>query len=160
MKKIEAAPNYHDFIFKRSNKLTELLSNEEFNKLVNEVNEDYYYWDKVKYTKTPEGITAEALWSVARFRRNNTPFKVQFGKYSFSWFLTAKIQELLHLFDLNIGGSLEAKGIIPQEEKSRYLISSIMVAQHLILFARDASGGQTNASYYSLKLQNAAVPAE
>jgi len=41
-----------------------------------------------------------------------------------------------------------------------YLISSIMVAQHLILFARDASGGQTNASYYSLKLQNAAVPAE
>lgn len=41
-----------------------------------------------------------------------------------------------------------------------YLISSIMVAHHLINFARDASGGQTNASYYSLKLQDAAVPAE
>jgi hypothetical protein len=41
-----------------------------------------------------------------------------------------------------------------------YLISSIMVAHHLILFARDASRGYTNASYYSLKLQEASVPAE
>jgi radical SAM superfamily enzyme YgiQ (UPF0313 family) len=41
-----------------------------------------------------------------------------------------------------------------------YLISSIMVAHHLILFARNASRGQTNASYYSLKLQESSVPAE
>jgi radical SAM superfamily enzyme YgiQ (UPF0313 family) len=41
-----------------------------------------------------------------------------------------------------------------------FLISSILVAHHLINFARDASGGQTNASYYSLKLQEASVPAE
>lgn len=45
-----------------------------------------------------------------------------------------------------------------------YLISSIMVAHHLINFARDASGGVTNASYYSMKLQDTAaapaVPAE
>jgi radical SAM superfamily enzyme YgiQ (UPF0313 family) len=41
-----------------------------------------------------------------------------------------------------------------------FLISSILVAHHLINFARDASGGQTNASYYSLQLQEASVPAE
>jgi radical SAM superfamily enzyme YgiQ (UPF0313 family) len=41
-----------------------------------------------------------------------------------------------------------------------YLISSITVAHHLILFARNASQGRTNASYYSLKLQEASVPAE
>ncbi|MBN9040528.1 MAG: B12-binding domain-containing radical SAM protein [Rhizobiales bacterium 62-47] len=41
-----------------------------------------------------------------------------------------------------------------------YLISSIMVAHHLIVFARSASRGQTNASYYSLKLQESSVPAE
>ncbi len=41
-----------------------------------------------------------------------------------------------------------------------YLISSVLVAHHLIKFARDASGGHTNASYYSLKLQEASVPAE
>jgi radical SAM superfamily enzyme YgiQ (UPF0313 family) len=41
-----------------------------------------------------------------------------------------------------------------------HLIASMLVAHHLIMFARDASGGQTNASYYSLKLQEASVPAE
>ena len=40
-----------------------------------------------------------------------------------------------------------------------YLISSIMVAQHLIMFSRDASQGTTSASYYSMKLPDA-VPAE
>jgi radical SAM superfamily enzyme YgiQ (UPF0313 family) len=41
-----------------------------------------------------------------------------------------------------------------------YLISSILVAHHLIMFARSASRGKTNASYYSLKLREASVPAE
>ncbi len=54
--------------------------------------------------------------------------------------------------NLRCGGWLAAR--------LEYLISSIMVAQHLIMFARDASGGKTNASYYSLKLQEASIPAE
>ncbi len=37
-----------------------------------------------------------------------------------------------------------------------YLISTCLVAHHLILFARAASTGRTNASYYSLKLQESA----
>jgi radical SAM superfamily enzyme YgiQ (UPF0313 family) len=41
-----------------------------------------------------------------------------------------------------------------------YLISSILVAHHLIMFARDASGGQQNASNYSMRLREASVPAE
>lgn len=35
-----------------------------------------------------------------------------------------------------------------------------LVAHHLILFARDASGGQQNASYYSTRLRNVPVAAE
>jgi hypothetical protein len=41
-----------------------------------------------------------------------------------------------------------------------YLISSILVGHHLILFARAASGGQQNASNYSMRLREASVPAE
>jgi len=40
------------------------------------------------------------------------------------------------------------------------VISVGLVAHHLILFARDASGGKQTASYYSARLQQAAVPAE
>jgi len=40
------------------------------------------------------------------------------------------------------------------------LIGSAMIAHHLIVFARAASGGRQNASNYSLRLREAAVPAE
>jgi len=41
-----------------------------------------------------------------------------------------------------------------------YFISSMLVAHHLIVFARAASGGQQNASNYSIRLREASVPAE
>ena len=40
------------------------------------------------------------------------------------------------------------------------VITAGLVAHHLILFARDASGGQQNASYYSTRLRNVPVAAE
>jgi hopanoid C-2 methylase len=41
-----------------------------------------------------------------------------------------------------------------------HFISSMLVAHHLIVFARAASGGQQNASNYSIRLREASVPAE
>ena len=41
-----------------------------------------------------------------------------------------------------------------------FLISSMLVGHHLIMFARAASGGQQNASNYSMRLREASVPAE
>ncbi len=41
-----------------------------------------------------------------------------------------------------------------------YLISSMLVAHHLIVFARAASGGSQNASNYSMRLRELSVPAE
>ena len=40
------------------------------------------------------------------------------------------------------------------------LISSALIAHHLIVFAREAAGGEQNASNYSLRLREASVPAE
>jgi hopanoid C-2 methylase len=41
-----------------------------------------------------------------------------------------------------------------------HFISSILVAHHLIMFARAASVGRQNASNYSIRLREASVPAE
>jgi hypothetical protein len=41
-----------------------------------------------------------------------------------------------------------------------HLIASMMVAHHLIMFARGASRGRQNASNYSMRLREASVPAE
>ena len=40
------------------------------------------------------------------------------------------------------------------------LIGASIIAHHLIKFARAASGGQQNASNYSVRLREASVPAE
>lgn len=126
MKNLETPPALKDIIPQHSQRIVELIMNDEFNKLLNEVNENYYYWDKVKYLKVPSGIKVEEVWAIAKVRRRNSPHKITFGKYIFTWFLNTKIQELLHLFDLNIGGTLESKSVIPKDDKNRYLISSIM----------------------------------
>jgi hypothetical protein len=41
-----------------------------------------------------------------------------------------------------------------------HFIAVMLVAHHLILYAREASVGRANASNYSLRLQEASVPAE
>ncbi len=121
-------PDYRKHISSEQNqeRIFKLIQNAEVNRLVNDVNEKYYYWDKVKYLKLPDGVQSEDIWAIAKIRRINSPYKYQIGRYNFFWFLNVKTQELLHLFDLNIGGSLEAKSLIPSDDKNRYLISSIM----------------------------------
>lgn len=106
--------------------LPKWFANPEVDKLVNEVNESYKYWDKVKYLKTPEGINPEDIWMLAKLRRKSTPYKCAFGRYQFTWFLNSHHHELLHLFDLNIGGNLESRSLIPKEDKHKYLVNSIM----------------------------------
>lgn len=126
MKHLEQPPSLKELLSGNSERIIELAVNDSINEIVNQVNNSYYYWDKVKYLKLPENIKSEEVWLIAKLRRKATPFRIQFGKYIFSWVLNGKTQELLHLFDLNIGGSLESRSIIPKDEKNRYLISSIM----------------------------------
>ena len=126
MKHLEHPPSLKELLSGNSERIVELAVDDSINEIVNQVNDSYYYWDKVKYLKLPENIKPEEVWLIAKLRRKATPFRIQFGKYIFSWVLNGKTQELLHLFDLNIGGSLESRSIIPKDEKNRYLISSIM----------------------------------
>ena len=122
MKKLEQPPATENLFTEPLMKL--ILNDKEFGETVNRVNEEYYYWTKVKYSSGR--FEPEQVWAVAKLRRRNTPFSVTFGSYYFFWSLPARLQALLHLFDMNIGGTLEARSLIPKDEKNRYLISSIM----------------------------------
>lgn len=121
---IEKAPSLN---LQRINEIIiRLINDQSFANLVNTVNEKYYYWDKIKYLPMPENMTPEDIWTIAKIRRTSTAFKLQFADYKFTWFSNAWIQHKLHLFDLNIGGNLESRSLIPKDDKNRYLISSIM----------------------------------
>jgi len=124
MKKIEKAP-----IWKNNSILNEglkLFVNNKYKEIIDKINDKYLYWDKVKYIKTPNNINPKILWSAVKFSRTIHSKKIVFGEYKFYYNLTNHIQKELHNFDLNIGGQLQAKSIIPADEKKRYLISSIM----------------------------------
>jgi Fic family protein len=90
------------------------------------INSEYPYWDKVKYLLTKDKLSPKQLWSALKLMRQWNRTILKFGKYTFSFMVTDEMFELLHYFDMNIGGSLTSENLIPFENKNRYLVSSIM----------------------------------
>jgi Fic family protein len=124
MRKIEQAPVWY-----KNQDLKDIiaLQAEEYVKaFIRSVNEEYLYWDKIKYQKTEPPIRPETLCALTKLSRLINEKKIQIGEYTFKFNTTDKIQKNLHEFDLNLGGNLGSQGLIPEEDKKRYLISSIM----------------------------------
>jgi Fic family protein len=93
---------------------------------IQQINTEYPYWDKVKYAVTKDKCNNKSVWFALKFLRQLNRTVVSFGNYRFSFMMTDEMFELLHYFDMNIGGSLTGEHLIPSENKSTYLVSSIM----------------------------------
>lgn len=102
-----------------------ILINSDFDALFNKINNEYLYWDKVKY-QIPPGVNPSAFWHAVKTKRNLTARTLSFGTSEFRFSVTDRMQELLHTLDLNLGGSLGTQGIIPEKDKKFYLVNSIM----------------------------------
>ena len=99
---------------------------EKLRALIDRINDDYEYWDTVKYKKVPEGCaSARELWLRVRVSRISATVYT-WDRYSVSFGLTNKMQRLCHEFDMNFGGSWENASVIPNDNRERYLISSLM----------------------------------
>lgn len=99
---------------------------EKLSALIDRISDDYEYWDTVKYKKLPESCSsAKDLWlRVKASRISATVFT--WDKYCLSFGLTNKMQRLCHEFDMNFGGSWENTSVIPNDNRERYLVSSLM----------------------------------
>ena len=97
-----------------------------FSSDIQSINFDYPYWDKVKYIQTKDKLNPRQLWFALKLIRQWNRTNLEFGKYKLSLTVTDEMLELLHYFDMNIGGSLLGENFIPSENKNRYLVSSIM----------------------------------
>lgn len=127
MKTLEKAPildwNEPEFPIE----ILEYLRQPQCKKLLEKLNVDYLYWDKVKYYTLPEisGLTNEKLWNVLTFKRESDGIPINFGKYSFQYVLTNHILKSLHDFDMKFGGNLNFDST-PEIDKRQYLVSSLM----------------------------------
>lgn len=102
-----------------------IFLNHENSSIVSKINDEYYYWDKVKY-HTPKGIAPEDFWAAVKYLRKSNYKKYSFYTCELSLFETNKMQEILHNIDMNFGGVLASSSIIPDKNKQYYLLSSIM----------------------------------
>ena len=93
--------------------------------IVDKVNADYEYWDKVKYKKLPEGFTPQMLWTNVKASRLRSMILV-WEKYGINLCVTSQMQRLCHEFDMKFGSFWEVEGDTQTAEKKYYLSSSLM----------------------------------
>ena len=93
--------------------------------IVDTVNANYEYWDKVKYKKLPEGFTPQMLWTNVKASRLRSTILV-WEKYGINLCITSQMQRLCHEFDMKFGSFWEVEGDTQSAEKKYYLSSSLM----------------------------------
>ena len=93
--------------------------------LVEKINEEYEYWDMVKYKPLPKGCTPQKLWLCTKASRLQNKLCV-WPSYAISLSLTSHMQRICHEFDMNFGGTWMADDKLPPETNERYLVSSLM----------------------------------
>ena len=108
---IENAPNVN-----ATNHFEEILSivtDTKLQKLLEKVECEYLYWDKVKYL-VPKDIKPELFWAAVKTKRQMQLKTVEFGNYKFYFSITPAMQNMLHDFDVDMGAGAEASHIIKE----------------------------------------------
>ncbi|MBX3240463.1 MAG: Fic family protein [Chitinophagaceae bacterium] len=105
--------------------LDELVTLRKFSELFETDNNEYPYWDKWKYIAKEWNYDPQKLWAIVKTSRRNNRFNFS-STYRFRLNTPSLIQEYLHDFDMNLGGTIQGEGIVPDQEKERYLLSSLM----------------------------------
>lgn len=120
--KIEPTPSLNP---QKQIEAIQMLTNPQMQPIFQKISNEYLYWDKVKYLASKD-TDKLVLWQAVSIQRQLNAQDIHFGKYTFHFTITQNMLSLLHDFDMNLGGSLGTKSIIPNTDKNYYLISSIM----------------------------------
>ncbi|MBO7047718.1 MAG: Fic family protein [Spirochaetia bacterium] len=109
---------------KEKNSIFSFFGDLKFQKVLNYCTDNYLYWDKVKYHSAP--YNPKEVWVALSLNRQFNSNSVALGKYNFRYTVTASMQKYLHLFDMQMGGTLPISAIPNTADRQYYLISSLM----------------------------------
>jgi len=116
-------------IFSDVEKFSLLAQNFEIADRLKDIDRGYPYWDNFKQRVKGIDFDPAFLWKYNKLSRERNVHTIKISQeagFNFKFNTTGKILKLLHEFDMHLGGTLGGGAIIPSDEKSRYLISSIM----------------------------------
>ena len=133
MKKPEPTPDSVIDFNKDAKEIVTLMTDVAIQASLNLIERDYPYWETFKYKVKGDSklkdVNPVSLWKIVKLRRSQSASRVVISSvtgFDFKYTSTERSLRLLHEFDMNLGGNMQGTGIIPQEDKNRYLISSIM----------------------------------
>ena len=107
--------------------IVELQQDNELRSFIEDLNDEYGYWDRIKYIRNSFHKSPNELWALIKAQRFISNVSVKnWGKYNIHFALTDRMQRQCHSFDINFGGRWEYETTIPEKTKERYLISSLM----------------------------------
>jgi len=118
---IEKAPQY-----KEDKKTISLMVELQMNGVMKNIQDEYLYWDKVKYKYKSKKYSSNELWNAVKLHRLLKGNRINFSKHSFSYTVTDFMQRALHQFDMHIGGNLGSNIGIAETDKTKYIISSLI----------------------------------
>lgn len=123
---IEKAPKYplHDWKEKISDAQRKIWVN---NTVFAKIEQDYLYWDKVKYLQF-EGWNAKDAWFEAKFRRSLKGIRYFFSDvpiiYEFN--INEFLHQKLHYLDFNFGAGLQKEQLLSDLDRQQYLKNALM----------------------------------
>lgn len=124
------------------------------NSLLEKINENYEYWDTVKYKNLPPGFTPLDLWHWVKASRmpNCTTVSHKFG---LELTTTSHMQRLCHEFDMNFGGTWQSDVPLTDKNRERYLVGSLMEEA---IFSSQMEGASTTRKVAKEMLRNNITP--
>lgn len=128
---------------------------EKLTAIIEKINDEYEYWDKVKYKNIPESCTSvQELWTRVKASRITTTVYT-WEKYDVTFGLTNRMQRMCHEFDMNFGGSWGNSAVLSHENREQYLISSLMEEA---IFSSQMEGAATTRKVAKEMLRKKMVP--
>lgn len=106
-------------------KSMQILSSKEYSDVLQKMNDEYYYWDKVKY-HVPKNLDKEDFWNAVKLSRSINTTSFSFTSCNFFLKETSFMQKTLHEFDLNFAKMDLSSDVVFETNKQYYLLSSIM----------------------------------
>lgn len=87
--------------------------------------EEYPYWNKVKYKKLNGFDTPEDIWIALKQLRLSNQITVN-PNYRIHFSMTNSMARLCHNFDMQFGGSWGSESLIPRDSRKIYLMNSVI----------------------------------
>lgn len=92
---------------------------------INVILDKYLYWSEVKYKKITGIDDEKKRWAIIKSLRKNKSLEI-YSPFNLKFSLTNEMLRLCHTFDMAFGGSWGSESILPQKNRQRYLISSVI----------------------------------